>query len=362
MSDAVKHECAVALLRMRKSAARYPEKFGAVDFGGTKLSLILEKQHNRGQDGAGAITLTLSPENGSPAYNELKSASDRPLADLLSLLARRPRIDETLFLGHLRYATYGKNDIRFCHPFVHRSARLEHTLFLTGNFNLTNTRGLFEKFAAEGNFPSSPADGYLLCELLAAELERNGVHGAPALPGSHIVSALKTVLPKLDGAYTLCGMTGDGWSFAVRDPHSIRPGFFYVDDDVAVVASERSAIQAAFDLMPEDVRELEAGEAMVVAPDGSVAFTRILPAAEKRSCVFERIYFSRANDADIHRERKALGAELLRPLLAAVDRDFDNTFFSYIPTPRRSRSTDSSRRSGTRASPKAVPCGSGRSR
>ena len=331
MSDAVKHECAVALLRLRRGAAEY----GATDFGGTKLSLLLEKQHNRGQDGAGAVTLTLSPEAGRPSYNELKSAADRPLADLLSLLAKRRRMDETLFLGHLRYATYGKGDVGFCHPFVHKSARRMRTLFLAGNFNLTNTHELFDAYVAMGKFPESTADGYLICEWLAScmlqeeELEKRG--GGGQRRGDILISALRTLLPRLDGAYTLCGMTGDGWSFAVRDPHGIRPGYYYVDDEVAVVASERPAIQAAFDLMPEAVRELVPGEAMIVAPDGSVSFEKILEPAERRSCVFERIYFSRANDADIHRERKALGAALAKPLLETVGGDLENTFFSYIP-------------------------------
>ncbi len=331
MSDAVKHECAVALLRLRKSAAEY----GVGDFGGAKLSLLLEKQHNRGQDGAGAVTLTLSPEAGKSSYSELKSASASSLADLLSLLAKRRRMNETLFLGHLRYATYGKGDVGFCHPFIHKSARLSRTLFLAGNFNLTNTHELFDAYVGMGKFPESTADGYLICEWLAScmlreeEAEKRG--GGGPRRGEILVSALRMLLPRLDGAYTLCGMTGDGWSFAVRDPHGIRPSYYYVDDDVAVVASERPAIQAAFDLMPEAVKELGPGEAMIVAPDGAVSFEKILEPGERRGCVFERIYFSRANDADIHRERKALGAALAKPLLDAVGGDLENTFFSYIP-------------------------------
>ena len=335
MSDSIKHECAVALLRLRRNAAHYAEKFGSTDFGGTKLSLLLEKQHNRGQDGAGAVTLTLSPEAGKSSYSELKSASASSLADLLSLLAKRRRMDETLFLGHLRYATYGKGDVGFCHPFVHKSARLSRTLFLAGNFNLTNTHELFDAYVGMGKFPESTADGYLICEWLAScmlrEEEAEKRDGGGQRRGEILVSALRMLLPRLDGAYTLCGMTGDGWSFAVRDPHGIRPSYCYVDDDVAVVASERPAIQAAFDLMPEAVKELGPGEAMIVAPDGAVSFEKILEPGERRGCVFERIYFSRANDADIHRERKALGAALAKPLLDAVGGDLENTFFSYIP-------------------------------
>lgn len=322
MSDSIKHECAVALLVLRAG--------GVVD-GATKLSLLLEKQHNRGQDGAGVVTLAAHPEAGRPAYNELKSASATPLADLLGQIARRRRLpDERIFLGHLRYATYGKGDVGFCHPFVHKAARLSRTLFLAGNFNLTNTHDLFDAYVRMGKFPESEADGYLICEWLASAMLKVEMEGE-ADRGRVLVEALRRLLPKLDGAFTLCGMTGDGWSFAIRDAHGIRPGYCLVNDAVAVVASERPAIQAAFNCGTEDVKELEPGVALVVSPTGEVARVRVLPEAEARSCVFERIYFSRANDAEIHRERKALGAALARPLLAAVDYDLEQTFFSYIP-------------------------------
>ena len=322
MSDSIKHECAVALLVLRAG--------GAVD-GATKLSLLLEKQHNRGQDGAGVVTLAAHPEAGWPAYNELKSASATPLADLLGQIARRRRLpDERIFLGHLRYATYGKGDVGFCHPFVHKAARLSRALFLAGNFNLTNTHDLFDAYVRMGKFPESEADGYLICEWLASAMLKVEMEGE-ADRGRVLVEALRRLLPKLDGAFTLCGMTGDGWSFAIRDAHGIRPGYCLVNDAVAVVASERPAIQAAFNCGTEDVKELEPGVALVVSPTGEVARVRVLPEAEARSCVFERIYFSRANDAEIHRERKALGAALARPLLAAVDYDLEQTFFSYIP-------------------------------
>lgn len=322
MSDSIKHECAVALLVLRAG--------GAVD-GATKLSLLLEKQHNRGQDGAGVVTLAAHPEAGRPAYNELKSASATPLADLLGQIARRRRLpDERIFLGHLRYATYGKGDVGFCHPFVHKAARLSRTLFLAGNFNLTNTHDLFDAYVRMGKFPESEADGYLICEWLASAMLKVEMEGE-ADRGRVLVEALRRLLPKLDGAFTLCGMTGDGWSFAIRDAHGIRPGYCLVNDEVAVVASERPAIQAAFNCGTENVKELEPGVALVVSPTGEVARVRVLPEAEARSCVFERIYFSRANDAEIHRERKALGAALARPLLAAVDYDLEQTFFSYIP-------------------------------
>lgn len=244
-----------------------PSGGGRVD-GATKLSLLLEKQHNRGQDGAGVVTLAAHPEAGRPAYNELKSASATPLADLLGQIARRRRLpDERIFLGHLRYATYGKGDVGFCHPFVHKAARLSRTLFLAGNFNLTNTHDLFDAYVRMGKFPESEADGYLICEWLASAMLKVEMEGE-ADRGRVLVEALRRLLPKLDGAFTLCGMTGDGWSFAIRDAHGIRPGYCLVNDAVAVVASERPAIQAAFNCGTEDVKELEPGVALVVSPTG----------------------------------------------------------------------------------------------
>ena len=362
MSDSIKHECAVALLRLLEAPAAAGGASDAAprslpDPGGTLLSLLLEKQHNRGQDGAGAAVLSLSPEPGQPAWWTRKSASATALADLLGAIGRRPAAPgEALFLGHLRYATYGRGDESFCHPFVHAEPRLDRTLFLAGNFNLTNTHELFEEFRKEGNHAASTADGYLICELLAEELgncsQISNVHNCPQIakpnPGAlgeralpkqtprtpreiPILRALRTVLPKLDGAFTLCGMTGDGWAFAVRDAHGIRPGWYHASPRAVAVASERPAIQAALDCPTDAVRELPPGVALLVSPAGEVRFERVLEPAEPRPCVFERIYFSRANDADIHRERKALGAALAAPLLRAVDFDLDHTFFSYIP-------------------------------
>ena len=325
MSDEIKHECAVALLRLLDGDGE-PSGGGPLaespDPGGTALSLLLEKQHNRGQDGAGAAILSLDPEPGAPACRVAKSASPTALADLLGAIAKRPRPDrERIFLGHLRYATYGRGDESFCHPFVHAAPRLDRTLFLAGNFNLTNTRELFEAFRASGNHPASAADGYLLCELLAGGLE----------DGRGIATALRETLPGLDGAFTLCGMTGDGWAFAVRDARGIRPGWFLQNPRAVAVASERPAIQAAFDVPPEAVRELPPGVALLVSPAGEVRFERVLQPAEPRPCAFERIYFSRGNDADVHRARKALGAALAPALLEAVGGDLGNAFFSYIP-------------------------------
>ena len=387
MSDEVKHECAVAMVVLRKPPC------AICDFGGTKLSLLLEKQHNRGQDGAGAAILSANPEPGETPYWIAKSASATPLTDVLGMIGKRDasrrdaesqRTDlrvsapprEKIFLGHLRYATFGRNDVAYCHPFVHEASDLGHTLLLAGNFNLTNAHELFDDYRHHGSFPTSKADGYLICELIAHELGRLINHvehvdhvenNAPDLHvstrstrlNSHLANAIANALKNADGAWTLCGMTADGWAFATRDPHGIRPGWHYIDDDVVVVASERAAIQAAFDVPPEAVKELPPGEALVVSPEGKVEFADLnhaehvervesnasdlhvstcsarLNNLSVRHCSFERIYFSRANDADIHRERKALGAALVPRILEAADAPMDRIFFSYIPNSAR---------------------------
>ena len=328
MSDEIKHECAVAWVRLRKSEL-------SPTVGLAKLALLLEKQHNRGQDGAGMAVLRLDPVPGEPAYRVVKSAEQNPLADLLGKTAHVcDNFNARLFLGHLRYATFGKGDVGFCHPFVHKSSCLNRTVLLAGNFNLTNTPEVFESYAKMGHHPDSMADGYIITQCIAHELGTIlDAAGTPAasVSAEQFATAFQNILPRFDGAYTLCGMTADGWSFAVRDAHAIRPGYYYICDDFAVVASERPSIQAAFDCGTDDVQELPPGRLLLVSPQGEISWHDVLPPAERRSCVFERIYFSRANDADIHRERKALGAALAAPILDAIHYDLDHTFFSYIP-------------------------------
>ncbi|MBO6166782.1 MAG: amidophosphoribosyltransferase [Kiritimatiellae bacterium] len=323
MSDELKHECAVAMVVLRKPAS------ATSDYGGTKLSLLLEKQHNRGQDGAGAAIIRANPEPGEMPYWVAKSASSTPLADILGAIGKRTcGKDERIFLGHLRYATFGKNEVAFCHPFVHEASELANTVLLAGNFNLTNTAALFERYRSEGEFPTSRADGYLVCEMIAHELRS-------AAYGGSLLRAVEKALAGADGAWTLCGATADGRAFALRDAHGIRPGWYFINDDVVVVASERPAIQAAFDVPPEAVKELPRGVALTVSPTGGVEFVQVLPPAPARECVFERIYFSRANDAAIHRERMALGAALVPDVLKAADSPLEDIFFSYIPNSAR---------------------------
>ena len=385
MGCELKHECAVALVVMKKDGERCRTKYAGGDFGGTKLSLLLEKQHNRGQDGAGAAILHADPEPGQKPYWIAKSASETPLADVLKAIGKRDKCcqcenvadasnqyqleleigngnagnnQERIFLGHLRYATFGKNDVEFCHPFVHEAGDLAHTLLLAGNFNLTNAATLFDGFRREGAFPTSKSDGYLVCELIAHGLENisRNLHDSTrsTRPNNHLAAALSAALKNADGAWALCGMTGDGWAFATRDPHGIRPLWYFADGDVFVAASERPAIQAAFDVPPEAVKEVPPGSALVVSPEGEVECCQCVNVANAngqcqlgtgntgnignivpRPCSFERIYFSRANDADIHRERLALGAALVPQILEAAEAPLEDVFFSYIPNSAR---------------------------
>ena len=329
MSDPIRHECAVALLRLRKSPEYYLRKYGNAECGFGRMALLLEKQHNRGQDGAGIASLRLDPEPGEPAYRLEKSvAPEDPLADLLARCAGRADFSGQLFLGHLRYATYGRHELSACHPFVHESSCLRRTLLMAGNFNLTNADMLFERFIQRGHHPSSRADGYIVTQTIAHFVEQDSSHH---LGDPDWRKVLRQALNELDGAFTLCGVSGTGEAFAIRDSHGIRPGYFYFDDEFFAAASERPAIQAAFNCSTSEVMEIPPGKALLVRKDGEIEIQDCLDPAPRRSCVFERIYFSRPNDADIHRERKKLGKSLTSPILSAVENDFDHTFFSYIP-------------------------------
>ncbi len=343
MSDSIKHECAVAQLRLRQPISYYQQKYGTSYYGYQQMSLLLEKQHNRGQDGAGLAALLLNPEPGSPAYRVEKAADALPLAELLErcgqdIVRRRqtfgseawtndPLAGECL-LGHLRYGTFGSSGIEACHPFWRGNPCLSHTLFLAGNFNLTDADGIFQLLEGSGHHLSSRADGALILNLLGHYLEQEIASCGTEFK---LIDVLKKTASHFDGGYTLCGMLGNGYSFALRDPAGIRPGFYYYDDEIAVVASERPALQTAFNLTSDQVQELPPGHAMIVTPAGEVSFEKCLEAQELRQCVFERIYFSRGNDADINRERRQLGACLVDPILEALQSDWRQCFFSYIP-------------------------------
>lgn len=333
MSDPVKHECAVALLKLRKPNDYFSRKYGSNAYGFNKLALLLEKQHNRGQDGAGMACVRPSPQPGEPCYALEKSVAGTPLADLLVRIgASIDAGDETFLgdcmLGHLRYATFGKDDINACHPFVRNGSCLNRTLLLAGNFNITDTQDILAYLVKTGHHPASRSDGELILQLLMHYVDKSiGAANRPC----DFADALRKMAAHIDGAFTLCGVTGEGHAFALRDAHAIRPAFFYFDEEVVVVTSERPAIQAAFDCATAEVQELPPGKALLIDPDGRIAFADCLEPAERRSCVFERIYFSRPNDADIYRERKRLGGALAPRVLDAVASDFDNTFFCHIP-------------------------------
>ncbi|MCI5779890.1 MAG: class II glutamine amidotransferase [Lentisphaeria bacterium] len=329
MSDPLKHECAVAMLRLRRDARYFQSKYGTTDYALDKITLLLEKQHNRGQDGAGLAALHPHAAPGTPLYHIGKSATWNPLADLLEQVqTARENFTGELLLGHLRYATFGRNDLSCCYPFVHESTCPGRLLLLAGNFNLTENQEMYDRFVAAGHHPVSRADGYLLLQTIAHYLEKESDLHADA---PDLAKILRQALNGLDGAFTLCGMTGAGDAFAIRDARGIRPGYFYFDDEVFAVASERPAIQAAFNCATSEVMELPPGKAVIVDRNGEISITECLAPKPRRGCVFERIYFSRGNDADIHRERRELGAKLVPAVLENVDHDFDNTVFSYIP-------------------------------
>lgn len=333
MSDQLKHECGVALLRLRKPLEYYARMYGTELYGFQKSALLLEKQHNRGQDGAGLACLHLDPEPGKPCCDVEKSCGAMPLAELLEQCGRRIAADPkrfcgNVFLGHLRYATFGRHDLNACHPFIRESTFLNRFLLLAGNFNLTDAKDVFRRLVRSGHHPSGDSDGYLILQLLAHYLEQELARFGEC---RSFAKVLRETASKFDGAFTFCGAIGNGTAFALRDANGIRPGYFYFNDEVAVVASERPAIQAAFNCTTAEVQELPPGKAILMRRDGEIEFADCLPPKEKRSCVFERIYFSRANDAEIHQERKKLGHALIPKILQAIDGDLKNAFFSYIP-------------------------------
>ena len=329
MSDDLKHECGIALLRLRQPLDFYAKKYGTSAYGFSKLSLLMEKQHNRGQDGAGIACVELDVQPGRPFYHLEKSCASMPLADLLEKVSakmgdaeQRQAFCGEVYLGHLRYGTYGKRTMEACHPMVCESPRRNRTILAAGNFNLTNTASVFQHLVELGYHPRGHQDCEILLDLLAHYLEAcNG----------NLLQAVKETASSWDGGFVIGGIVGDGNAFVFRDAAGIRPAYYYVDDEVVVVASERVAIQTAFNLRSQDVNELPAGHLLSIPVQGEVSLQRCLPEAPIRHCVFERIYFSRGNDAEIQQERRALGRAVVPQVLEAIDHDYDHTVFSYIP-------------------------------
>ena len=349
MSDEIKHECGLAFIRLRKPFSYYQQQFGSVLYGLNKLYLLMEKQHNRGQDGAGIATVKLNVEPGYPFLHRIRSSASQPIADLFSQIGKeieeiekyQPDIKNhpglmkgnvnhlgELLLGHLRYGTQGKNNVEFCHPFIKRDTIPARNLALAGNFNLVNTEELFSLINLEPGVFQKQSDLAAMMEVLHHFL----VKADEAFPGQlDVAKVLKKAVPLFDGGFNFCGLTGNGNAFVMRDAHGIRPSYYYVNDDVIVAASERAAIRTAFNVGENEVQELMPGCALIVDAEGGYTIEQIVEAKERKACSFERIYFSRGSDEKIYKERKALGRYLSEPVLKAVDYDLKNTIFSFIP-------------------------------
>jgi amidophosphoribosyltransferase len=349
MSDDIKHECGLAFIRLRKSFSYYQQKYGSVMWGLNKMYLLMEKQHNRGQDGAGLAAVKLNVEPGYPFLSRLRSNHNQPIADVFrqigeefkelqkfnadishyaGLMKGHLSFLGELLLGHLRYGTQGKNDVEFCHPFIRRHTIPARNLAIAGNFNLVNTDELFGLVNVDPGDFRKQSDLAAMLEVIYHFI----VQADDAEPGKlNIISVLKKALPLFDGGFHVGGITGNGVGFVFRDAHGIRPSYYYIDDDVVVAASERAAIRTAFNVGENEVKELMPGMALIVNEDGSVQMEQIIPAKERKACSFERIYFSRGSDEKIYKERSALGYNLSKQVLELIDYDLKNTIFSFIP-------------------------------
>ena len=349
MSDAIKHECGLAFLRLRKPFSYYLQQYGTVLWGIHKLYLLMEKQHNRGQDGAGVAAVKLDIEPGFPFLSRARSTTNQPIADVFrqilqeyndlhkfnSDISNHPGLMKghlsfmgELLLGHLRYGTQGRNNTEFCHPFIKRHTIPARNLALAGNFNLINTDELFSLINIDPGEFQRQSDLAAMMEIIYHFIT---VADEASPENPDIVGALKKALPLFDGGFHVGGITGSGIGFVFRDAHGIRPSYYYIDDEVVVAASERAAIRTTFNVGENEVKELMPGHALIVYNDGRIEVTQVLEPKERKACSFERIYFSRGSDEKIYRERTALGYNLSRQVLQAVDYDLKNTIFSFIP-------------------------------
>jgi amidophosphoribosyltransferase len=349
MSDEIKHECGLAYIRLRKPFSYYLEKYGTVMYGLNKLYLLMEKQHNRGQDGAGIAAVKLNVENGSPFLHRMRSNAQQPIADLFFKVGQevaelekyQPDIKKhpalmkghlpfmgELLLGHLRYGTQGKNNVEFCHPFIKRNVTPAQNLALAGNFNLVNTEELFDLVNIDPGEFQKQSDLAAMMEVVHHFLTKED-EKAPNNPD--VATVLKKATPLFDGGYTIGALLGNGHSFVTRDAHGIRPAYYYCNDEVIVAASERAAIRTTFNVGENEVLELMPGSALIVDNEGGYKVEQVQPAKERRACSFERIYFSRGSDEKIYRERIALGYHLSHRVLESIDHDLKHTIFSYIP-------------------------------
>ena len=342
--EELKHECGVAMIRLLKPRAYYEQKYGISRYGLNKLYLLMEKQHNRGQEGAGVACVNMDAQAGTEYMFRERAEGKDAITEIFK------RMDDTfigqLYMGHLRYSTTGKSGLQYVHPFLRRNNWRAKNLCLCGNFNMTNIDEVFHFLTEQGQSPRLFGDSYITLELMGHRLDREverlfAQAREEGLQGTDITryiedhvqmgNVLRTTMPHFDGGYVMCGLTGSGEMFAVRDPWGIRPAFYYQDDEVVVVASERPVIQTTFDLSVNDILELKPGQSLLIRKNGETRLEQILPAQAFSACSFERIYFSRGSDRDIYQERKRLGEQLTSPIMESIGGDVAHTVFSYIP-------------------------------
>ena len=342
--EQLKHECGVAMIRLLKPLEYYEKKYGTWAYGFNKLYLMMEKQHNRGQEGACIASVNLNNKPGTEYMFREKAEGKNAITEIFSRVTEEMKGE--LLMGHLRYSTTGKSGLTFVHPFLRRNNWRAKNLCLCGNFNMTNIDEVFEFLTAQGQSPRIYGDSYITLELMGHRLDREVERlyqeaREKSLGGTDITNyidehvemanVLRTTMQHYDGGFVMCGLTGSGEMFSVRDPWGIRPAFYYRDDEVIALASERPVLQTTFDIDSKDVHELMPGQALIVHKNGESRLEQIMPAQKLSACSFERIYFSRGSDCDIYQERKRLGEQLTQPILKAIDGDVSHSVFSYIP-------------------------------
>ena len=342
--EQLKHECGVAMIRLLKPLSYYERKYGTWRYGLNKLYLMMEKQHNRGQEGAGVACVNLDAPAGEEYMFRERAEGKDAITEVFKHVDKS--FEGQLYMGHLRYSTTGKSGLQYVHPFLRRNNWRAKNLCLCGNFNMTNIDEVFRFLMEQGQSPRIYGDSYITLELMGHRLDREverlfaeargqGLEGTDITQyiDNHVevANVLKTTMPHFDGGYVMCGLTGSGEMFAVRDPWGIRPAFWYQDNEVVVLASERPVIQTTFDLKAEDIQELQPGQSLIVCKSGKSHLKQILAAQKPSACSFERIYFSRGSDRDIYNERKKLGEQLTPTIMQAIEGDVPHTVFSYIP-------------------------------
>ena len=356
MSDQIKHECGIALIRLLKPLEFYQKKYGSKSYGANKMYLMMEKQHNRGQDGAGLATVKIGAKPGEKYIFRERSSAKQPIQEVFSRVNERINdskesegivpFQAELLLGHVRYGTFGKNNIESVHPFLRQNNWTHRNLIVAGNFNMTNNQELFDNLVKLGQHPKSKVDSVTVMEKIGhflddavhkiyKDLKKEGFNKQEASPliekRLKVSKVLKKASRDWDGGYAMAGLLGHGDAFVLRDPSAIRPAYYYKNDEVVVVASERPVIQTVFDTTFEEIKELEAGNSIIIKKSGKTLVVPILEKRERKACSFERIYFSRGSDKEIYLERKKLGELLFPKILQSINSDLKNTVFSYIP-------------------------------